>query len=291
MRYPHHDYGESYSFSISNRTAFEAKYGVDPATLEEEQDQDIIQKWQEWLHQREDDFVDQLHKQSKSNDPKFMLTATPEPGSEADLIKDWVKDIDGVIPQAYGHDFNSIQNTVQESKKLTPETMMYYTGIYSFYHHIGEMNTVKDVIAAGHDTSGVNMFAFGQASAPSVDALSKGPWREQAINPGEQPIRASIAALQDSIKKTETIYIPWGAMKEKSGKRLTNRFGKLVHMLERPSQSLKLDKATKEINKVKFMVHSMLDGNKLQPVVGHRITKELDYISKWVYYAYQKQDR
>ncbi|MFP3422056.1 hypothetical protein R0K19_22055, partial [Bacillus sp. SIMBA_161] len=86
-------------------------------------------------------------------------------------ISDWKEDIDAVIPQAYGHDFNSIQKTVQASKKLMPEGTMYFTGIYSFYHHLNEGAAVDDVLSAKFGTSGVNMFAFGQASAPSVDAL------------------------------------------------------------------------------------------------------------------------
>ena len=216
MRYPHHSFEESYSFSDSNRSFFKQEYGIDP--LELKPTDELWEEWENWLREQENQFVDQLHKQSKAIDSSFMLTATPEPGAEAVLISDWVKDIDGVIPQAYGHDFNSIQSTVIASKELTPEWMMYYTGIYSFYHHLGEKAAVNDVLAAAHGTSGVNMFAFGQASAPSVDALGKGPWRENAVNPGESPREAVLATVQKISEQTKNIYVKEGAMSQKDGK-------------------------------------------------------------------------
>ncbi|MFK3960769.1 glycoside hydrolase family 10 protein [Pseudalkalibacillus hwajinpoensis] len=284
MRYPHHSFEESYSFSDANRSKFEEEYGTDP--LELKATDDLWEDWENWLREKENQFVDQLHNQSKSIDASFMLTATPEPGAEAVLISDWVKDIDGVIPQAYGHDFNSIQSTVLASKELTPDSMMYYTGIYSFYHHLGEKAAVNDVLAAAHGTSGVNMFAFGQASAPSVDALGKGPWRDDAVNPGETPREAVLATVQDIIKQTEDIYVKEGAMSQKDGEKLSRTMKKWEVMMQRPAHSLKQEKVVKELRKTESEIHQL---DSLAPVVEERLIDRLGDIEKWLNYYFEKQ--
>lgn len=283
MRYPHHSFEESYSFSDSNRNRFEEVYGVDPMELDESDD--LWEEWEAWLREQENVFVDKLHDQSKAMDPSFMLTATPEPGAEATLISDWVDDIDGVIPQAYGHDFKSIQATVQASKELTPDSMMYYTGIYSFYHHLSEKAAVDDVQSAGYGTSGVNMFAFGQASAPSVDALGKGPWREAAVNPGETPKEAVLATVQQLIDQTKTIYIPEGAIQHTEGRKLINTLKKWEVMMKRPDHSLKYSKVEKELDKTYAVMEEL---ESLEPIVQERITSKLDQSGKWLYYHYNK---
>ncbi|MCA0150413.1 family 10 glycosylhydrolase [Rossellomorea vietnamensis] len=284
MRYPHHPFDKSYGFSASNRERFETEFGVDPMDLEESDA--LWEEWENWLREQENTFVDQLHVQSKDINPAFMVTATPEPGAEAVLISDWVEDIDGVIPQAYGHDFNSIQSTVIASKKLTPPSMMYYTGIYSFYHHLGEKAAVNDVLAAGHGTSGVNMFAFGQASAPSVDALGKGPWRDAAVNPGEDPKAAVQATVKQLKEQTVSIYIPKGAVNKEEGKELENNLRKWEKMMERPDQSLKKDKVEKEFEKTVELINSF---ETLNPVVKDRVVEKLDKAHKWLNYYFEKQ--
>ncbi|MCA0970590.1 family 10 glycosylhydrolase [Halobacillus litoralis] len=284
MRYPHHSFEESYSYSESNRNRFEEEYGVDPLMLEESDD--LFEEWEMWLREQENAFVEKLHDQSKQLDGAFMLTATPEPGPEAVLISDWVEDIDGVIPQAYGHDFNSIQSTVRASKELMPEETMYYTGIYSFYHHLSEKAAVEDVLAAGYGTSGVNMFAFGQASAPSVDALGKGPWREAAVNPGEDPRGAVLATVRELSSQTEELYIKQGAVNRHEGRKLINNFKKWEVMMERPAHSLKWSKVEKEMNKSQEMLSGL---NSLDSVVQQRISEKYEKMSKWLNYYYTKQ--
>lgn len=284
MRYPHHDFERSYSFSTANREQFEAEFGTDPMELRPS-DQ-LWEEWEQWLREQENTFVEKLHEQSKSIDASFMLTATPEPGPEAVLISDWVDHIDGVIPQAYGHDFNSIQSTVKASKELTPSSMMYYTGIYSFYHHVDEKAAVADVLAAAHGTSGVNMFAFGQASAPSVDALGKGPWREAAVNPGESPKEAVMATVQQLKKQTETIYIPNGAINEEEGQLLVNTLRKWEVMMKLPAQSLKWGKVETELIKIRDNIDAL---NSLDNVVKDRLLEKVEKIEKWLNYYYEKQ--
>lgn len=284
MRYPHHSFDKSYGFSASNRERFEEEFGVDPMNLEESDE--LWEEWGLWLREQENAFVEKLHDQSKGIDPAFMMTATPEPGPEAVLISDWVEDIDGVIPQAYGHDFNSIQSTVVASKKLTPPSMMYYTGIYSFYHHLGEKAAVNDVLAAAYGTSGVNMFAFGQASAPSVDALGKGPWRNTAVNPGETPKEAVLATVKQLKEQTASIYIPKGAVDKREGKKLENNLRKWEKMMDRPDHSLKKDKVEKEFEKSVELIQSM---DSLNEVVKERVLEKMNKVHKWLNYFYEKQ--
>ncbi|MBD7963229.1 glycoside hydrolase family 10 protein [Fictibacillus norfolkensis] len=284
MRYPHHKFEQSYGFSERTKRLYQEKTGIDPYTLSPTTTPAEWEEWLQWLRDRENEFVDKLHVQTKGLNKKFMLTATPEPGPEAVQISDWKEDIDGVIPQAYGHDFNSIQKTVTESKKLMPKGTMYYTGIYSFYHHLSEMASVNDVISAKYGTSGVNMFAFGQASAPSVDALGKGPWREKAINPGEEPILASRTVLKDIEKQIMKIYIPQGAVNKKEGLSLKLAIKKLNKVVEKDikNSSVVFDSTVAKVEKA-------VADEKLAPVVGERMKADLLDAKMWVNYALKHQ--
>ncbi|MCD7034613.1 family 10 glycosylhydrolase [Metabacillus sp. GX 13764] len=284
MRYPNQTPDKSYGFSQTLRSMYQSENGVDPYTLDPVKDAEQWNHWSEWLLTKENQFVDKLHTQSKAIDKTFMITATPEPGAEAGRIADWKDDIDGVIPQAYGHDFNSIQKTVQDSKKLMPEGTMYYTGIYSFYHHLSEMAAVSDVMSAKYDTEGVNMFAFGQASAPSVDALGKGPWREKAVNPGENPIGASVALFSKMKQNVSEIYMKQGAVKKKEGAKLKVLLGAL-------SASVRIhpEKSSKVFQAADSGIQQMMDKNQLDKTVGERMKNELKEAQKWVSYYINHQ--
>ncbi|UPM52512.1 glycoside hydrolase family 10 protein [Gottfriedia acidiceleris] len=285
MRYPHQKFEKSYGFSETVRSMYKKETGIDPYDINPTTDPQKWADWLNWLETKENEFVDKLHTQAKSINPKFMLTATPEPGPEASLISGWKDDIDGVIPQAYGHDFNSIQKTVQASKVLMPEGTMYYTGIYSFYHHLSEMASVNDVMSAAHGTSGVNMFAFGQASAPSVDALGKGPWREKAVNPGEEPILATQTILKEIEKLIETLYVPQGAVNREQGNRIKQGIIQLKKAVDNePEQSAPL------FNTVIEEIDKAAQSKQLNLIVAERMKEQLLEGKTWVNYSLNKQD-
>lgn len=284
MRYPHQPADKSYGYSEKVRTLYKEQFGVDPYDLNPTTTPEQWASWQEWLKEQENHFVDQLHLQSKVLNKKFMLTATPEPGPEAVLISDWKDDLDGVIPQAYGHDFNSIQKTVQDSKKLMPQGTMYYTGIYSFYHHLSEMASVSDVISAKYGTSGVNMFAFGQASAPSVDALGKGPWREKAVNPGEEPILATLTQLKQMTQHINHIYIPQGAVERHQGNAIRDALNQLRDVVEsNPTGS------SNAFGVAVTAIDNAVGAGKLNTTVGERLKKQLQDSKTWVNYSITHQ--
>ncbi|WHY77815.1 family 10 glycosylhydrolase [Neobacillus sp. WH10] len=285
MRYPHHKFEQSYGFSEKVRSLYKEQFGVDPYELTPTSTPEQWKRWEEWLRLQENNFVDQLHQQSKAINPKFMLTATPEPGPEAVLISDWKEDLDGVIPQAYGHDFNSIQKTVQDSKKLMPEGTMFYTGIYSFYHHLSEMASVNDVLSAKHGTSGVNMFAFGQASAPSVDALGKGPWREKAVNPGEEPIQATSTLLKEISHQLNHLYIPQGAVDHHEGIAIKQTVNQLRVMVEKKNPEASL----KAFDAAILQIDNAIKSAKLHVTVGERMKKQLLDGKMWVNYSLKHQ--
>ncbi|WP_062351614.1 glycoside hydrolase family 10 protein [Bacillus kwashiorkori] len=284
MRYPHHNFHQSYGFSETIRNEYKKETGIDPYEINPEESPTEWEEWQLWIRQQENLFVDKLHEQSKKMNKKFMLTATPEPGPEAVLINDWKDDLDGVIPQAYGHDFNSIQKTVQDSKKLMPEGTMYYTGIYSFYHHLNEMAAVSDVISARYGTSGVNMFAFGQASAPSVDALGKGPWRETAVNPGEEPILATQTVLKEIEKQFNKIYLKQGAVEKNEGKILRKAIKDLQKEVRKnPRNSIEM------VEDVIMKVEKYKLAEKLNEKVAERLKVQLTECKTWVQYSLNRQ--
>jgi uncharacterized lipoprotein YddW (UPF0748 family) len=284
MRYPHQSFDKSYGFSETVRSLYKEQFGIDPYEINPTTTPVEWKTWEKWLQEQENQFVHALHTQSKAINPKFMLTATPEPGPEAVLISDWKDDLDGVIPQAYGHDFNSIQNTVNASKKLMPEGTMYYTGIYSFYHHLSEMASVSDVLSAKHGTSGVNMFAFGQASAPSVDALGKGPWREKAVNPGEEPIKAAQTQLKQITQQLNHLYIPQKAVDRHEGIAIKQAVNTVFEMLEQnPIASIELfDAALSKVQQAQ-------EADKLNATVAERLRKQLSDSKMWVNYSLHHQ--
>ncbi|MBT2661609.1 family 10 glycosylhydrolase [Bacillus sp. ISL-45] len=285
MRYPHHKFEQGYGYSDTVRSLYKQQSGIDPLAINPTDTPAEWQDWQNWIQQKENEFVDKLHDQSKAINKKFMLTATPEPGPEAVLISDWKDDLDGVIPQAYGHDFNSIQKTVQASKKLMPEGTVYYTGIYSFYHHLSEMASVDDVLSARFGTSGVNMFAFGQASAPSVDALGKGPWREKAVNPGEEPILASFAVLKDIQEEINLLYRPQGAVEVVEA----NRIRQSVKDLEIAIKKNPADSEAKYEALLSRIENAMASG-KLNEAVGARMETQIAETRTWVNYFLKHQN-
>lgn len=282
MRFPHQDFERSYSFSKNVRALYEAQYGVDPYQLSPTETSEQWKAWTNWLIEQEDQFVDKLYKQTKSRNAKFMLTATPEPGAEAALISHWK--LDGVIPQAYGHDFNSIQKTVQDSKKLMPEGTMYYTGIYSFYHHLSEMAAVNDVLSGKHGTMGVNMFAFGQASAPSVDALGKGPWREKAVNPGEEPVKATVAQLKKIAEQMTHIYIPQGAVERHTGIAIKQAVNQLQANAGKSSLS-----EPAGYDELLALIQQAKTSSDLNEKVAERLTEQLQNCKLWLSYESDRQ--
>ncbi|MTH53928.1 family 10 glycosylhydrolase [Bacillus mangrovi] len=285
MRYPHHSFEKSYGFSTEVRKMYQNESGIDPYTLDPKMDPEQWEQWTKWLQAKENEFVESLHDQSKQLNPKFMMTATPEPGPEAALISDWKNDIDGVIPQAYGHDFNSIQKTVQDSKKLMPDGTMYYTGIYSFYHHLSEMASVDDVMSAKFGTSGVNMFAFGQASAPSVDALGKGPWREKAVNPGEEPILAAYTVLKKMDKQLTSIYLKQGAVSKKEADHLKQGI-----RIMRLAVQTNPHKSSQAFDSFVDYTSSLIEKDKINPFAGERMKEQAEEASGWVEYAIKHQN-
>lgn len=281
MRLPHHGFDKAYGFSEPTRALYKDVSGIDPVDLKAGSAE--WDTFQAWVRERENEFVEKLHDVSKKNDAKFMLTATPEPGAEEVYISDWKGDIDAVIPQAYGHDFNSIQKTVQASKKLMPEGTMYYTGIYSFYHHLNEGAAVDDVLSAKYGTSGVNMFAFGQASAPSVDALGKGPWRDAAVNPGEEPLLAIEAMLKDTRQEMNSLYIPKKGIDKQAGRALA----KEIQPLERKARHGSL--TTDDLNRIKEMITEMASRDDIDPTLEERLLTRVSDMQQWHQYAIDRQ--
>lgn len=281
MRLPHHGFDKAYGFSEPTRALYKDVSGIDPIDLKAGSAE--WDTFQAWVRERENEFVEKLHDVSKKNDAKFMLTATPEPGAEEVYISDWKDDIDAVIPQAYGHDFNSIQKTVQASKKLMPEGTMYYTGIYSFYHHLNEGAAVDDVLSAKYGTSGVNMFAFGQASAPSVDALGKGPWRDAAVNPGEEPLLAIEALLKDTRQEMNSLYIPKKGIDKQAGRALA----KEIQPLERKARHGSL--TTDDLNRIKETITEMASRDDIDPTLEERLLTRVSDMQQWHQYAIDRQ--
>lgn len=162
---------------------------------------------------------------------------------------------------------------------------MYYTGIYSFYHHLSEMASVEDVMSAKYGTAGVNMFAFGQASAPSVDALGKGPWREKAVNPGEEPIEAVYAVLKDMQQEINHIYIPKGALARKEGNDIRQALQDIQKSVRKNPE-----KSTEAFQKAETKIQDSIKSGKLASTVGERMKSQLADTKQWVNYFLDRQN-
>ncbi|WEM44630.1 family 10 glycosylhydrolase (plasmid) [Photobacterium sp. DA100] len=287
MRYPHYEHADSFSFNSRALAQYQEESGIEDTEILRT-DAEAFAEYQEWIRDRENIFIKKLADQAKGVNPDFMFTATPEPGPEEVLIADWQDDIDGVIPQAYGHDFDSIHNHVNASKKLMPEGTIYYTGIYSFYHMLDAMGTVQDVLAGRYQTSGVNMFAYGQGKQlPGArEALSQGPWREPAFNPGEHLMDGVALLLNDVEDKFTTIYIPRGAISESAGNAIVAEVQHLAMLIESGQFVL-----NSEFEQLISAIAILAENQELDSGLAHRLENRLLNAAYWNNHARRNQQR
>ncbi|MCG9597094.1 family 10 glycosylhydrolase [Vibrio sp. Isolate25] len=287
MRYPHYEHAEAFSFNELALKEYQQDSGIENTEILRT---DIIEfkKYQHWIREEENVFVKKLAIQAKRLNPDFMFTATPEPGPEETMIADWKEDIDGVIPQAYGHDFDSIHEHVNSSKELMPKGTIYYTGIYSFYHDIDPMGTVKDVLAGRYQTSGVNMFAYGQGKdlPEARAALKEGPWREVAFNPGEHLLEGVVLMLTDIQDKLTRIYIPREAISENSGTALLSELQVLADMASNGELI-----PNSEFIRLTVSIRALADNGELDTGVAHRLENRLQNAAYWNNHARSNQER
>ncbi|MFC4777073.1 glycoside hydrolase family 10 protein [Paenibacillus sp. GCM10023252] len=291
MRFPHaSSWQSSYNFSDFSRAAFQAEHGVDPYTIDATTQKELWNTWTEWLTEKENSFVASMYTEMKAISSQVIVSATPEPGAEAEKIGSWSEHVDVVIPQAYSYSTDSVRESVVQHKgELRPGNLV-YSGIYPMYVHMGPYETVQQVLAAQDIDHGTTVFAFGQASPLAVRALKEGPWREAAVSPGRHPVDA-IRALVGSIEKDmEQVYVPRGAVSEKSAKALGNELEQVLEELGKAGSWSEMAKIEKRLDQARADV-SMSAGKKdgIQQVVADRLQKQLDYASDILLYAVTKQ--
>ena len=284
MRYPHYDHEDAFTFSSNALNQYQQESGI-PDTEILRTDKQAFAIYEEWIRQKENEFIRKLSNQSKVTNPNFMFTATPEPGPEEEMIADWKDDIDGVIPQAYGHDFDSIHDHVNASKKLMPEGTIYYTGIYSFYHFISPMGTVQDVLAGRNQTSGVNMFAYGQGRVlPNArNALRDGPWRESAFNPGEDLLKGVKLILEDIELKFNAIYIPQGAVTKGSSAGVLAHIETILTLIDSGQPVLE-----SEFSLLISKINQLSSNRQLDSYVATRLQERLQNAMDWNNHYHQR---
>jgi hypothetical protein len=127
------------------------------------------------------------------------------------------------------------------------------------------------------------MFAFGQASAPSVDALGKGPWRESAVNPGEEPLLAIEALLKDTRQEMNSLYIPKQGIDKKAGRALA----KDLQPLERKARHGSL--TTNDLERIEAMIVEMGSRETINPTLEERLLKRVNDMQQWHQYAMDRQ--
>lgn len=290
MRFPHKaDYTKSYNFSSYSRAAFKSLHGADPYDLTPTKDPDLWKTWSNWIEDTENKYMDDLYKIVKKDNPQTVVSATPEPGAEAEKIGQWSKHVDVVIPQAYGTDKPSITKTVQDHKNLLDEGILVFVGVYPMYRHSSAFETVHQVVAANDITGGTNVFAFGQASPPSIDALHEGPWREKAVSPGEHPLKAiktSFKGIKVNVKET---YVERGGMSSSAAKGLTKRLDAVANRMNSKLDWSQYHQVFLQLNEMKAFVAEETSKGSIDPIIKDRLTVQITKAHEWLSYSETKK--
>ncbi|ANE46409.1 hypothetical protein SY83_09095 [Paenibacillus swuensis] len=290
MRFPHaSDWKESYNFSAYSRSSFQQAHGVDPYTIQPESQPEMWKTWTDWIVQAEDKFVQKVYNDMKAINSQIVISATPEPGAEAEKIGNWSQYVDVVIPQAYSYSVDSVRTSVEQHMAELKPGNLTYSGIFPMYVHMGPYETVAQVLAARDIDHGTTIFAFGQASPLSVEALKKGPWREDAVSTGMHPFLA-ITALMDSIRKDiKEVYIPRKAINEKTAQELNQRMDQITHQLDK---DLPWAAYQSTANQIRALESYLLAGKQDMPAkIAERLSEQTSYAGTLLSYAITKRIR
>lgn len=292
MRFPHaSDWKQSYNFSDYSRSAFEKLHGVDPYTINADTQKDLWKTWTDWLEGLEDDFVKTVYKEMKAISPQVIVSATPEPGAEAEKIGNWSEHVDVVIPQAYSYSVDSVRKSVYEHKQDLKPGNLIYSGIYPMFVHMGPYETVQQVLAAHDIDNGTTVFAFGQASPLSVRALKEGPWRNKAVSTGMHPLAAT-GALIESIQSDMTqVYVPRGAMEGNVAKELSNKLDAVAKSLDKDLPWSAYSSVSNKLDEIKKTLEQAEGKQTIHSIVAQRLHKQMDYAQELLLYVTTKQVR
>ncbi|WNR45394.1 glycoside hydrolase family 10 protein [Paenibacillus roseipurpureus] len=306
------DWKMSFNFSTYARTAYQQQVGIDPYTIEKNLHPEEWKSYTDWISMIEDEFVKSVYSEMKDISNQVIVSATPEPGAEADKIGAWSHYVDVVIPQAYSYSTSSILQSVQQHKSQIEGGGLIYSGIYPMYVHMNAFDTVSQVLAARDIDNGTTIFAFGQASPLSVKALKQGPWRKTAISTGVHPLDAVSAMLHSMKDDFNEVYIPRNALRgNETSKSLLRKFDDIQYELTKaidkeaahqetsggvaasqPNEKLQhFDHVSLKLNEASKEIQLYLEKGDLEQVVAHRLVEQLEQAQKILMYAMTKRIR
>ncbi|MFD2611174.1 glycoside hydrolase family 10 protein [Paenibacillus gansuensis] len=288
MRFPHaSDWKESYNFSDYSRTAYAKESGIDPYTLDPQTQPEQWKQWSDWIVDAEDEFVKTVYREMKALNSQLVVSATPEPGAEAEKIGNWSQYVDVVIPQAYSYSVDSVRESVQQHMSELKPGNLTYSGIFPMYVHMGPYETVAQVQAARDIDHGTTIFAFGQASPLAVDALRKGPWRDKAVSTGMHPQQAIAALLESMVKDANEVYVPRKAMDEKTAKLLEQKVQVVTKQLNEDLPWKAYGSVEAMLGQIEALIN--LDTTGINPVVVQKLGDQISYARMLLTYSVTKQ--
>lgn len=285
MRFPvAADWTKSFGFTPYARQAYQAYSGIDPYTINATTQPAEWKAWTQWLSDTEDDYVRRVYPDMKTISRNVVVSATPEPGAESDQIGRWSQYVDTVIPQAYS--LGSVPPLVTETDaELSPGNLI-YAGIYPFYHHESAELTVAEVMSGRELVSGTNIFAFGQANAPAITALTQGPWRDEAVSTGMHPVAATAAQLRALAKDISDVYLPRQAMTKARADAFEAAAKSIMEKLNGPAPDVIAAKAG--MVSLRTEIQSGGSGGEIKAVVAGRIATTLAGLERVLLYAQVK---
>jgi uncharacterized lipoprotein YddW (UPF0748 family) len=288
----------SFSYSDYSRQAFEEEYGVDPYTITPEQDPDLWGQWVAWRQNNVTSFVGQVREAIDTTRPAVALSAAvfPDPfESQVKKLQNWELWarrgwMDFLAGMSFGRTPEAVAADTTSMLEAVGDEALIYTGIYSPYHGlapetmIGQIEAIR--AAGGH---GISLFDWAHLSAEQSEALSEGPFREDADAPHSRPALAVARGTRDLAERIDGLYVPDGCMDRRTATPLLNRLAEISRTLERADRQqgnpeAAIEHAIRRLEGLDALIDRS-DKRPLNPALAERLRAEIAYYRGILEYA------
>lgn len=231
----------SFSYSDFSRAAFEEVAGVDPYTINPD---DNPEKWEEWIEWRQNNitsFVKEVRDAIDTTRPDAALSAAVFPDEFDSQIRkmqkwpDWVDAgwMDFMAGMSFGRSADSVAADTTAMIDIVDGKTLIYTGVYAPFLSLSPGTLVDQIEAVrGAGAQGVSVFAWGQVSNPFIEAQNEGPYRLTADAPHSDPQAAVLGGVNDLLNRIEDVYKTNDCMIDKTAQPLTIQLDGAVSALE-----------------------------------------------------------
>ncbi len=232
----------SFSYSDYSRTAFEARYGIDPYTITPEGNPSQWAQWVAWRQNNINTFVEAVRESIATTRPAAALSAAVFPDefeSKIRKLQDWEfwaqqGWLDFLTGMSFGRSPESVAADTTAMLEAVDGKALIYTGIYSPFNGqppeamVAQIEAIRAV--GGH---GVALFDWTHLTEAHQAALREGPFRMTADAPHSRPAKVVATGLTDLRRRIDAVYLPQGCIDARTATPLRNRLNEIAGALER----------------------------------------------------------